>query len=412
MSIKTTALLALAGTLLLGACSQQPTAPVAAAPTPSSPVTSNPAPRAALGLYELHISAAGGKLSSSVTRVGGGKLSAQEISGLTFSAAAAENTSDASGKHYKVAITVNNGSGKDINQPLYVPVAVSGYTQNSTYFRGAKDSSGADSDPSGVTLEQADTATPLIATNVSSSLFALPSGMSVQGVSAQAWQSPTLAAGATQTVTFGFNIPLSNPTYSFNVVFGVFATPNVNHLVMSQVYPGGGANSGTPTYKNDYVELFNPTNGDISLNGLSLQYGSATSTSAFSNIATLPAAATIKPGQYYLVKLGTAGTAGADLTPTPDASGGLNLGASAGKIALVNGTTGITKATDTAVVDFVGYGTANDKEGAATAPNPGNTATALLRAAQGCTDTNVNSSDFTTGTPAPRNSASPINLCQ
>src|SRR5690606_35417833 len=34
-----------------------------------------------------------------------------------------------------------------------------------------------------------------------------------------------------------------------------------------------------------------------------------------------------------------------------------------------------------------------------------------LRAGGGCTDTNVNAADFTSGTPDPRNSASPPNVC-
>ena len=407
MSIKTPALLALAGTLLLGACSQQPSAPVAAAPMPISPVTSSPAPRAAaLGLYELHISAAGGKLSSSVTRVGGGKLSAQEISGLTFSAAAAENTSDASGKHYKVAITVNNGSGKDINQPLYVPVAVTGYSQNDTYFRNAKDSAGDDINPTGVTIEQADAATPLVTTSVSSSLISVPAGMTVSKVSDQAWQAPTLANGASQTVTFGFNIPDGNPTYSFNVVFGVFATPKVDHLVISQVY------GGTSPYK--YVEIFNPTNGDYDMSQFTAQYASASGTGNFAKTATLTG--TLKPGQYYLIGLqGSTATS----TPKPDAVAGTSTSASTGKFALVKGTTalacngGSTPCSDAQkaqIIDLVGWGSANYFEG--TAAPATTTSTALFRANSGCQDTNNNATDFTTAAANPRNSASPVNLCQ
>src|SRR5690606_14277552 len=37
--------------------------------------------------------------------------------------------------------------------------------------------------------------------------------------------------------------------------------------------------------------------------------------------------------------------------------------------------------------------------------------TAAVRAGGGCTDTNVNAADFTSGAPAPRNSASPPSLC-
>ena len=180
---------ALVSPLLLAACGQQPA--TVASPVAGSPAASVPATKpAALGLYTLHIRSVNGQLTSSVTRVGGGQLSAQEISGLTFSAAAAATSQDAGGTRYSAAITVTNGSGRDINQPLYVPVAVSGYTQNGTYFRDAQDSSGAASDPSGVTPAQADAATPLVTTNVSPSLFSVPAGMSVQSVSPQAWQAP------------------------------------------------------------------------------------------------------------------------------------------------------------------------------------------------------------------------------
>ena len=44
-------------------------------------------------------------------------------------------------------------------------------------------------------------------------------------------------------------------------------------VVISQVY-GGGGNSGA-TYKNDFVELFNPTAAPVSLAGWSVQYASS-----------------------------------------------------------------------------------------------------------------------------------------
>ena len=48
----------------------------------------------------------------------------------------------------------------------------------------------------------------------------------------------------------------------------------VNHIVISEVY-GGGGNSGA-TWRNDYVELYNPSNSSVNLTGWSLQYASAT----------------------------------------------------------------------------------------------------------------------------------------
>jgi hypothetical protein len=62
-----------------------------------------------------------------------------------------------------------------------------------------------------------------------------------------------------------------------------------------------------------------------------------------------------------------------------------------------------------AVLDFVGYGTASESETAATPAL--NSTSADFRNNGGCDDTNNNLADFTVATPLPRNSASPINLC-
>src|SRR6267142_1952962 len=65
---------------------------------------------------------------------------------------------------------------------------------------------------------------------------------------------------------------------------------------------------------------------------------------------------------------------------------------------------------DAAVVDFVGFGAAaNCSEGAPTA-TLSNT-TAAIRGSSGCTETDVNSTDFATGAPTPRNTASSIFNC-
>ena len=76
--------------------------------------------------------------------------------------------------------------------------------------------------------------------------------------------------------------------------------------------------------------------------------------------------------------------------------------------------------TDTLVVDFVGFGTtASSCEGAAAgtcvanvkyAPAP-STTTADFRAGSGCTDTNVNSADFSTAAPSPRNTSTTPYVC-
>lgn len=177
------------------------------------------------------------------------------------------------------------------------------------------------------------------------------------------------------------------------------ASPNV---VISQVY-GGGGNAGA-TYKNDFIELFNRGTSPVTLTGWSVQYASSAGTSW----QVTPLTGSIAPGQYYLVQEAV-GTGGTLSLPAPNATGTIAMSATAGKVALVASTTALTGSCPSAV-DFVGFGAANCFEGAAPTPTLSNT-TAALRKSDGCTDTDSNSGDFTVGTAAPRNSASPVNSC-
>jgi hypothetical protein len=179
-------------------------------------------------------------------------------------------------------------------------------------------------------------------------------------------------------------------------------------LVISQVY-GAGGNAGA-LFNADYVELHNVSGVAQSLSGFSIQYGSATG-STFSGVSVLPAAS-IPAGGYYLIQMSATGATGAAL-PAPDnvASPTIAMAAGAGKVALVNGTTAITACNAANVIDFVGYGTtANCFEG--TGPTGTiSTILAAFRNNSGCTDTNDNTADFTTATPAPRNSATAVFTC-
>lgn len=176
-------------------------------------------------------------------------------------------------------------------------------------------------------------------------------------------------------------------------------------IVISQLY-GGGGNSGA-TFKNDFIELFNRGTATVSVAGWSVQYTSAAGTTW--QVTSL--SGSIAPGKYYLVQE-AAGAGGTTSLPTPDATGSINMSATAGKVALVNSTTALSGAcpSSSSIVDLAGFGsTANCSEGSPT-PAPSNT-TAVLRAANGCTDTDSNASDFSTGAPNPRNSATAANLC-
>ena len=169
-------------------------------------------------------------------------------------------------------------------------------------------------------------------------------------------------------------------------------------IVVSQVY-GGGGNSGA-TLTNDFVELFNRGTAPVDVSGWSVQYASAAGTSW----QVTPLTGTIAPGHHYLVQE-AAGSGGTQPLPAPDASGGIAMSANNGKVALMTSTAACPATCSTAAHDFVGYGSANDFEGAAAAPALANT-TADLRAAAGCQDTDSNAADFAAGAPAPRNTAS------
>ena len=193
------------------------------------------------------------------------------------------------------------------------------------------------------------------------------------------------------------------------------ASPNI---VISQVYGGGGNTGGI--YTNDFVELFNRGTTTVSLEGWSIQYASATGTGNFGATATqlTPLSGSIAPGQYLLVQE-AGGTNGGPL-PTPEIIDGspIAISGTGGKVALItselslgcNGSSTPCSSEQLAkIVDLVGWGTANFYE---TTPAPVTTnATAVIRNNGGCSETDNNGADFTVGTPTPRNSASPINIC-
>ncbi len=191
-------------------------------------------------------------------------------------------------------------------------------------------------------------------------------------------------------------------------------------VVISQVY-GGGGNTGA-TFTHDFIELFNRGTSSVSLTGWSVQYASATGTGNFGASSTqlteLPSVS-LAPGQYLLVQEASTAAVGSPL-PTPDVTDTtpIAMSATAGKVALVNGTASLgcnggstpcSPAQLAQIVDLVGYGGANFYEGAA-APTLSNT-TAAIRATGGCTETDDNATDFAASTPTPRNTASPLHVC-
>lgn len=188
--------------------------------------------------------------------------------------------------------------------------------------------------------------------------------------------------------------------------------PVYAEVVISQIYGGQGN-----VYNQDFVELFNAGAAAVNINGWSVQYASATGTGNFAANGVTSLSGVLQPGQYYLVGLRSAANGLA--LPTPDTgNNATDMSGTNGKVVLVNNSTGLacnggsaacTSAQLAQIVDLVGYGSANFFEGAV-APAI-NSTSALLRKNNGCQDTNQNGSDFVTGTPAPRNSSSAVNVC-
>jgi predicted extracellular nuclease len=176
------------------------------------------------------------------------------------------------------------------------------------------------------------------------------------------------------------------------------AVPSAD-AVIAEVY-GGGGNSGA-TLINDFVELANRGAAAVSLDGFSVQYAPASG----SSWQVTPLNGSVAPGARYLVAQAK-GTGGTVALPTADATGAISMSATAGTIALVQGTSALTCktaadcASDTRIKDLVGFGGATIREGAAAAA-PSNT-TSVGRATA-LTDTDDNATDFTSGAPTPTN---------
>ncbi len=164
-------------------------------------------------------------------------------------------------------------------------------------------------------------------------------------------------------------------------------------VVFSVVYGGGG--NANAQYNKDFVQLFNRTNSSISLAGFTIQYASAAG--SFTNQVLLTG--TINAGSYYLVGLSPTGATGAAITPDENFTS-ITASATSGKFALASDNVQVSGASASNVVDFVGYGTANQAE--TTAVGALSNSTAAVRNFQtsggnnvNYVDTNNNSADFT-----------------
>ena len=166
---------------------------------------------------------------------------------------------------------------------------------------------------------------------------------------------------------------------------------------------GGGGNAGAPS-DHDFVELFNKTGVGINPNGYSVQYYPATGRGNYNTM--LLGNVTIPANGFLLVQFGATGTTRAAL-PTPDVISALDLGATGGRVALVNNATSL-KNSDQAnelgagIIDFAGYGSSVFAyEGGSQALTPSNSTSVERKArigaisvsmALGCDDANQGNS--------------------
>jgi uncharacterized protein len=193
-------------------------------------------------------------------------------------------------------------------------------------------------------------------------------------------------------------------------VFGLLlCTAGLGHtagVVISQVYGGGGNNGAT--YRNDFIELFNGSSNAVTIAGWSVQYAAAGGTAWQLTLLS----GTMQPGQYYLVQESSGGSNGTNL-PSADRVGNISMSGTAGKVALVSNSVallGDCPIPETAIIDFVGYGTTASCAEGGRAPTH-TSSTSLQRVFAGCVDTDDNGADFFTASVTPRNSASAPHDC-
>ncbi|WP_298041617.1 ExeM/NucH family extracellular endonuclease, partial [uncultured Microbacterium sp.] len=194
--------------------------------------------------------------------------------------------------------------------------------------------------------------------------------------------------GGVLTVTCAFTLGFGSL-----VAVPAMADAEGTGVVINEAYLSGG--SAGAAFRHKFIELYNPTDEAVVLDGLSLQYRSATGTGNFNGVAAL--SGSIPAGGYYLVQGNSNGANGADL-PEADLVSSLTPSGTTGTIALVEGTAAVNLAPGSTVgvdgvIDLLGYGTSNTFETAAATAPSGNTDVKSLTRTDGV-DTDDNSADF------------------
>ena len=234
-----------------------------------------------------------------------------------------------------------------------------------------------------------------------------PAAGTVTDVSVAVQYTPTASGAHTATLT------LSSPGANdvTRQLSGTATAPPVQmtppNVIITEVY-GGGGNAGAP-FKNDFIELYNTTNANIDLSGWSVQYYSATGTTAI--VIAIPDGKIIPAKGYFLIS-SAGGDNGVDL-PVPDASGTVNMSGTAGKVVLLTTAEALTltSATDINLIvghaafkDYVAYGTTATPVWGSSMANASNTTSASRKViGENFSYTQNIGFDFEVVTPTPRN---------
>lgn len=180
--------------------------------------------------------------------------------------------------------------------------------------------------------------------------------------------------------------------------FAVEASPaasGTSPVIINEAYLSGG--SAGAAFQNKFVELYNTSDAPVSLDGWSLQYRPAAGTNPPGGVSAL--SGSIPAKGYYLVKGGSNGAAGGELTGADVTAAGFNPGGTAGTIVLAKQATAVSDLPVGSVIepanvaDLLGYGSSNTFETQAAKAPTGNADVKSFNRSNGA-DTNNNFADF------------------